>query len=398
MAGNYGRDGTASIPVATAVVVPPSAPPPDRLSHGSASSAPPMTRQLSFTEPELHSRFAGGPMMTPEARQLLQEHRFPAGLVATIERAIQVYSFRYFILDNSGSMSAGDGSKVVNNRPRTCSRWSELGEAMRFHGELLHRLGAPGEFRMLNPPAGVGVGGPMQYIQVGNEAGGDEANVLLFQALETSPNGRTPLVQQVQQVRDQIAGHVDALQARGKRVAIIITTDGKPTDMGQSDSANASALRNAMNQLTGYPVNLVLRLCTDEEDVVDFFNDFDSLVEVPLDVLDDLHGEAKEVTEHQPWLNYGIPLHLTREFGVDDKIFDLLDERPLHLEEMARFLTMIFGERLPDVYDWKPFLTAVKAVNERTQPVYNPMTGKVQPWVNLRRLNQVYGKGSCVIS
>jgi len=40
-------------------------------------------------------------------------------------------------------------------------------------------------------------------------------------------------------------------------------------------------------------------------------------------------GEAAEVTKENPWLNYALPLHRLREFGFHDRVFDILDERPL---------------------------------------------------------------------
>lgn len=48
-----------------------------------------------------------------------------------------------------------------------------------------------------------------------------------------------------------------------------------------------------------------------------------------MDILDDLRGEAAEVSSKNRWLTYGEPLHRLREFGCTLKEFDILDEAAL---------------------------------------------------------------------
>lgn len=50
-----------------------------------------------------------------------------------------------------------------------------------------------------------------------------------------------------------------------------------------------------MRLLKELPVWVVIRLCTDDHKMVDYWNNVDAQVGVSMDVLDDPLGEAKEV-------------------------------------------------------------------------------------------------------
>lgn len=76
------------------------------------------------------------------------------------------------------------------------------------------------------------------------------------------------------------------LRAAGQKACVIIATDGESSD---------GDIVTAMQPLRGLPVWVVVRLCTDENHIVDYWNNIDSQLEVDMDVLDDLCGEAEEV-------------------------------------------------------------------------------------------------------
>ena len=106
---------------------------------------------------------------------------------------------------------------------------------------------------------------------------------------------------------------------------VTIATDGEATD---------GDVAAALKPLEDLPVWVVIRLCTDEENVVQYWNNIDSQLELDMDVLDDMAGEADEIFEQgNTWLTYAEPLHRLREFGSPIREMDLMDEKCLNAEQ-----------------------------------------------------------------
>ena len=198
-----------------------------------------------------------------------------------------------------------------------CSRWVELAEALKFHVEFAKQACAPTEFRLLNgaPP-----------IKVGMMDADDSSRVSMLKAmLDGSPSGGTPLCRHIRDVITQIRAAEQELRANGQKACLIIATDGESSD---------GNIAEAMAPLKDLPVWVVVRLCTDEDNIVNYWNNIDEQLELSMDVLDDLSGEAAEVYTQNPWLTYGEPLQRLREFGIAIKELDLLDEAKLSLDQI----------------------------------------------------------------
>lgn len=170
-------------------------------------------------------------------------------------------------------------------------------------------------------------------MSIGSSNQGDQVGVpILGAVLEGAPRGGTPLCHHVREVTKQISAIAQELRAAGKKAALIICTDGEASD---------GDITAALKPLHDLPVWVVIRLCTDQDNIVKYWNNVDSVIELNMDVIDDPMGESKEIQRINYWLTYGTPLHRLREFGVTAKEIDMLDEVKLSAEQMHKFCSYL---------------------------------------------------------
>lgn len=245
----------------------------------------------------------------------LTRNGWPAALQDTLIAGLKKTPKRFIIVDDSGSMSTADGHLLHKKGNGTkifpCSRWEELTETMRFHAGLAEAARAPTEFRLLNGSLPILVGdGPKD----------DGQNLMrALTAFEQSPGGGTPLCRHIHEVVAQIRSMEYALRASGQKAVLVIATDGESSD---------GDIAMAMRPLQSLPVWVVIRLCTDDNKICDYWNNIDGQLELEMDVLDDLFGESEEVSTANPWLTYGEPLHRLREFGITLKEVSTTHQTP----------------------------------------------------------------------
>lgn len=291
---------------------------------------------LKDGEAPTHEYMAKGGFDQKAAKQYLTDQGWPVGLQEAMIKSCLKMPVRFFICDDSGSMLTNDGHRIVGCKNKTklitCTRWSEVCASLMFHAEFSEAARAPSEFRLLNNAEPVLVG------KGDDEGAGFE---LIKEILEDSPGGQTPICAQVNEVVAKIKAMEDSLRAQNQRAAVVICTDGISTDGNVAD---------ALKPLEDLPVWVVVRLCTDDEELIDYWNNIDEDLELEMDVLDDIEGEAKEIRAVNPWLHYGEPLHRLREFGAAIKEMDLIDEAPLSSEQMSAIVVHLTGSG--NVRDW----------------------------------------------
>jgi len=328
--------------------------------------------------------------------RLCAESKCPAGIAAQLRDSVSDFPFRYWIIDNSGSMATADGHKQIETVDKggktrvndvTVSRWEELGDSILWHASLAANLSAHTEFRLLNAP---GRGCPQKLVC---GAGHDpQAEVdAVRNMLRTSPTGRTPLCEQIRIVAEDIAARAPELRSAGKRCVLVVASDGAATD---------GDVAAAMRPLLSLPVWVVVRLCTDDEGTVSYWNTIDEDLELDMDVLDDLSSEATEVAAHSPWLAYGQQLHRLREWGCSHKVFDILDEKPLSPTEMTDMIALLLGGAADDLphpqVDWPAFEVALAAVLKTAPRTIDPIRRRECAWIDVKTLRNCYtGAGDC---
>jgi len=211
----------------------------------------------------------------------------------------------------------------------------------------------------------------------------------LKQMLDNSgPGGPTPITARLQEIQRRVRAERSDLLAAGQRVVLVIATDGVPTSTWHchSNAKNelVQTLRMLLNEL---PLNVVLRLCTDDSGIADFYNDVEKDLELFFDVLDDHLGEAREIAQQgNGWFTYSPEIHRLREGGTFVKIFDLLDERRLTPAEASLLAQLLLRQdgQAPLPEDPEEFCAAVEDLAPAAPLVLCARSGRlalpVQPW------------------
>lgn len=329
-----------------------------------------------------------------ETRRLLHGvHGWPQGLVSTFIKGCKKIPIRFFVVDDSGSMSTNDGKRIVHSgqisKIISCTRWAELSDSLKFHATLAETAQVPTEFRLLNGADPVMVG-------LGDDMG--EGLKFAMEVFDEAPAGQTPLCEHISCVIAAIRSLEADLRANNQKAAVIIATDGESTDGSVAD---------AMRPLQHLPVVVIIRLCTDSAKIVSYWDEIDKELELEMDVLDDLVAESKSVAETNGWITYGDALHKLREFGSPLKEMDHIDEGPLGSEEMLRLIDNIFntGPIPHPELDFAGFRDGVRRAVDQEAKIFDPITGTARPWINLDHLCRRFGGGSttggastCVLS
>lgn len=91
-----------------------------------------------------------------------------------------------------------------------------------------------------------------------------------------------------------------------------------------------------------------------------------------------------------------------REMGIQNRLFDLLDERSFTLSELYDFCVMLFSVReygaIPDPeVDFAAFARKLSSLVDNEPKQYNPVVGKAKKLIDVKEVARIYNGGSCSI-
>eukprot|EP00933_Yihiella_yeosuensis_P077491 TRINITY_DN87_c0_g1_i2.p1 TRINITY_DN87_c0_g1~~TRINITY_DN87_c0_g1_i2.p1 ORF type:complete len:419 (-),score=79.28 TRINITY_DN87_c0_g1_i2:487-1743(-) len=342
--------------------------------------------------------------MTPEQdrRRVKAYHGMGAswGLANMLANEDVQTSLRVFLLDNSGSTSQADGHIIKADHRCTpqlvsATRWQEICSIAMDQASWNATGGVRTEFILLNPPCPNNPRRGRDFAVVDPKEGNVKAQLESLTRLleQNGPRGTTPLTSRLQQLRERLQKELKD----GQRVMLSIVTDGLPTSQhaGTCHAQDKAALVQELRHFAGtFNCFIVIRLATDDDDAVAFYGNIDEEVELPLDIIDDLNGEAQELDGcGNGWFAYTPLIHRIREGGTLEKLLDVLDERPLLVPEIAMLMELLF--RGPDDAAFprtaKELFEVAASINASAETVFNGRLAQMTPPIDLKKLKKALG-------
>ena len=100
------------------------------------------------------------------------------------------------------------------------------------------------------------------------------------------------LSRQLKKLKKAVEKMEPRLRAEGKHTTIVIATQGCPTDReGNTGREVLKEYEKTLASIAKLPVKIIVRLCTDDDRVLDMYNGFDNKLD-SVDCLDDFWSEV----------------------------------------------------------------------------------------------------------
>tara|TARA_B100000795_G_C22760572_1_gene423421 strand:+ start:210 stop:1379 length:1170 start_codon:yes stop_codon:yes gene_type:complete len=296
-----------------------------------------------------------------------------------------------YILDNSCSMEEPDGKIFQLNTDGTVtkipsvSRWSELASKIIKIANYNVTRGMSAAYYLLNPLKTQKWVENTDFVFIQDTDIPTKLDTLSGLLLPTNIRGNTPLdiitdffVQSLQQYIQ-----METVNDAEVTVCFNILTDGQPNNKQLFEAK----LRKLINK---YNLFITINMCTDNEDIVGYYNNLDRTLGNELsgfDVIDDLESEQIEVIgAGNTFFVYSHDIHVARMAGCYSKIADLLDEEPLSNHYLTRLCKELCGN-FNSTPHWSNREVYLKFLSDHNIQVYDCYYGYMRPLFDISKIN-----------
>jgi len=208
----------------------------------------------------------------------LRRQGLPAGLALQVALSRSTCPKRFWSIDNGTGMNERDAREVHffgadrQTLLKQCSRWEELQGCVQDQIRLAGMLPVSTLFCLRN-----GTPGRRKFAVAANDlcdpAGIDQDVRVAVAAVQTAPAaGHTPLSKHLYEFHERI--RTERLGQQQQQAVVVLSTCRLPTDAQTGTLVTEQTKQDfivALIQLSRLPVRICIRLCTEERDVVEFY-------------------------------------------------------------------------------------------------------------------------------
>jgi hypothetical protein len=299
-----------------------------------------------------------------------------------------------YIIDNSCSMNEPDGKFALHDKNgnfkmvRGISRWKEASKKTGEIAQYNIDRNISALYYLMNPLYNNRwkEGDDFVVIDPSKNDYKPQLEILKNKILDKhNIRGSTPLHKITKYIKNSLSSFISNTNVKTYPVCLNIITDGEPDDKRQFENE----LRYIANN---YNIFLVINLCTDNDNTIDYYNDLDTKIGSELgglDVIDDIEGEQKEIIKAgNTFITYSYDIHICRMAGCNSVVSDLLDENALSVFHSNKLVKELL--RSPcDLPHWTDRENYIKKVKEYNKKVYNLYYKKETNLINVDKLNNM---------
>ena len=294
-----------------------------------------------------------------------------------------------YVIDNSTSMDVEDGSifNELNNNSiqiiNRVSRWREACHKISKIAQYNIKRKMSATYYLLNPCRYNNWIEDIDMVKIDpNDKNYNDKLYILLNVLLNPDNvgGLTPLSSVTNKILNLLTN--ENFNSR-TLICYNIITDGQPNNKQQFKRC----LENLCRQ---YNVFLTINLCTNNNEIVEYYNDLDKVLgnEVSgLDVIDDFYSESIEIIKAgNGFITYTSDMHICRMAGCNSIIADSLDEGPLKIHHKMRLIKEILGntDLMPHWTNRKQYL---QWLHKNNKQVYSIFYRKFRPLIDENSIN-----------